>query len=95
MAGAYKVPYPPSGRGGGYFKFDGEENQVVKRERKYFGFGEVYNVEKGKGEGNIICPIVLELLRKNIKWGRGERDGNFGQENQDIKNMVTGKNIKL
>ena len=31
---------------------------------------------------------------KNIKWGKKEGDGNFGEENQDFKKGM-GNNIKL
>ena len=42
----YKVPW---GREE-FIKSAGEEYQVVKRGREHHGFGEEYNVEKGKGE---------------------------------------------
>ena len=45
-----KFLIPPSGGGGGLIKGVGEEYQVGKRGRKYNGFGEEYNMEKGKGE---------------------------------------------
>ena len=32
---------------------------------------------------------------KNIKLRRGEENGNFGEENQDLKKMEVGKKIKL
>jgi hypothetical protein len=50
MSEVYKVSYSPKWRGGGLIKCVGEEYQVVKRGRKYNGFGEEYNMEKGKGE---------------------------------------------
>ena len=40
-------------------------------------------------------PFNIEAVGKNIKWGRGKEDGNFGEENQDKKNIGMGKNIKL
>ena len=49
--------------------------------------------KKRKGKQNHL-PYNIKAAGKNIKWGRGEGDGNFGVENQDIKN-VRGENIKL
>ena len=60
----------------------GEENQVVKRGRKYYGCGEEYNVEKRERGSNIIFPILLKLSRR-ISRGEGEENG--GEENQDLK----------
>ena len=44
-----------------------------------------YNVEK-KGR-NVIFRIILTIraVGKNINWGRGKADENFGEENQDFK----------
>ena len=51
MSEVYKVSYSPKRRGEGeLIKCVGEEYQVVKMGRKYNGFGEEYNMEKGKGE---------------------------------------------
>ena len=42
-------------------------------------------MEKRLRGSNIICSIILRLWPgKNIKWGKGEGDGNFGEENQDL-----------
>ena len=48
--------------------------------------------KKGKGESS---PFNIEAVGKNIKWGRGEGDGNFGEEKRDLNKMGAGKNIKL
>ena len=56
----------------------------MKRGRKY-GFGEEYNVEKMERGSNIYLPYNIEAVGENIKWGRGDEDGNFGEENQDLK----------
>ena len=52
----------------------------MKRGREH---QEEYNVEK-KGR-NVIFPIILTIraVGKNINWGRGKADENFGEENQD------------
>ena len=47
--------------------------------------------EKGK---QYHLPYYIEIAWKNIKWGKGNGEGNFGEENQDLKNEVV-KNIKL
>ena len=28
-------------------------------------------------------PYIIKAVGKNIKWGRGERDGNLGEENHN------------
>ena len=39
-----------------------------------------------KGDGKQYhLPYDIEAVGKNIKWGRGEGDGNFVEENQDLK----------
>ena len=54
------------------------------REYQYYCCWEEYNVEK-KGKGKEChLPYIVEAVR-NIKWGKGEWDGNFGEENQDLK----------
>ena len=42
-------------------------------------------------------PYNIEAVEKNIKWGRGERDGVFEEENQNFKKYggAVGKNIRL
>ena len=40
-------------------------------------------------------PIILRLLGRISSGGRGEGNGNFGEENQDIEKLGVGKNIKL
>ena len=57
----------------------------MKKGREYHGRGEEYNVDKGK-EKAYHLPYNVKAVGKNIKWGRGKGDGNFGEENQDYKN---------
>ena len=60
----YKIPFP-------YFiKSVGEEYQVVKRGREYYGCGEKYNVDKGEGNGNFGKKIqdLKRRVGKNIKY---------------------------
>ena len=82
-----KVPYPP--RGGGWFiKSDGEEYQVVKRGRAYTGLGEESNVEKRLNIYHLF--FIFMAVGKNIKWGKREADGNYGEENKDLKKLGLG-----
>ena len=37
--------------------------------------------KKGKGK-QYHLPFTIEAVGKNIKLGRGEVDGNFGEQNQ-------------
>ena len=39
--------------------------------------------KKGMGKQYDI-PYYFKAAEKNIKFGRGEEDGNFGKENQDF-----------
>ena len=51
----------------------------------------VKNITWKRGS-NIISPIILRL---SGKISNGEGNGNFGEENQDLKKMMLEKNIKL
>ena len=51
---------------------------------EYYGCGEEYNMEKMERGRNIIFPLI-EGVEKNIKWGKGEGDGNFGGGGKKIK----------
>ena len=67
----------------------------MKRGREYHGCWEEYRVNrKGRGKQFHISHYI-EALGKNIKRGKGEGHGNFGEENQDLKIMWVGKNVKL
>ena len=65
-----------------FIKFAGEEDQVVKRGREYHGCMEEYNVEKRERGSNIIFPVIIGQFGRKSS---GEEDGNFGEENQDLK----------
>ena len=41
-----------------------------------------------KGKADLIYHLVynIKAVGKNIKRGRGEGEGNFGEENQDLEN---------
>ena len=52
----YKVPFSSRGK---FIKSVGEEYQVVKRRKNYYGCGEEYNMEKRERGSNIIFPIIL------------------------------------
>ena len=56
-------------RGGGKFiEYVGEEYQVVERRREDYGYGEEYDVEKGKWEWEIYhIPYDFMSFGKNIK----------------------------
>ena len=41
--------------------------------------------KNGKGK-QYHLPYNFKAAGKNIKWGKGGGDGNFGEENQDFKN---------
>ena len=58
---------------------------VDKKGRKYHGCGEEYKKEKMEWGRNIICNICREVA---------EGDGNFWEENQELKN-ADGKNMRL
>ena len=47
----------------------------MKRGRENHGCGEEYNVEKMKGKRHHL-PYNIKAVGKNIKWGRGEGEGN-------------------
>ena len=46
----------------------------------YF-FPQKSNIIKGN---QYQYPYNIEAVRKNIKWGKGEGDRNFGEKNQDF-----------
>ena len=72
----YKVPYPPHRPFGG----GGEFIKSVK----FWRVAE-YNVEK-KGRVKLYhFSYNIKAVGKNIKLGRGEGDGIFGEENKDLK----------
>ena len=56
-------------------------------------WGRIYLEKKGKGKQNLLYDI--NTVGKNIKWRRGERDGNFVEKIKIYKEMGIGKNIKL
>ena len=65
-----------------------EEYQVVKRERKYHGCGEEYNVDKKRKGKQYHLSYNIKAVCKNIKWERGEGDEHFEKDNIDFKNGV-------
>ena len=52
-------------------------------------------MKKGKRRSKNHLSYNIEAVGKYIKVGRGEGDGKFREENQDIKKWGVGKNIKL
>ena len=62
--GMYKIPYSRRK----FFKWVGEEYQLVKRGREYHGCGEEYNVVKREKGSKIIFPITLRLLGRISSW---------------------------
>ena len=46
--------------------------------------GKNITLKKGKEE-QYHLPYNIKAVRKNIKWGREEGDGNFEEENPDFK----------
>ena len=75
-----KVHYPHLGS---LVKSAGEEYQVVKRGRDYHGCGEEYNAEKSGKVKHYHRLYDIGAVVKNIKWDKGEGNGNFVEENQD------------
>ena len=71
-----------------FIKSVGEEYQVMKRGKEYYGCEKEYNVEKRERGINIIFPIMLRLLGR---LSSGEEDENFGEENHDFKKMGVGR----
>ena len=69
----------------------GEEYQVVRGEINIRAVGKNITLEKGKGKQYHLF-YDIKTVGKNINWGREEGDGNFEEENQNLKK---GKNIKL
>ena len=53
--------------------------------------GEEYNVQERERGSSIIFPIILRLLSNGEE---GEGDGYF-EEEENIKKMGIGKNVKL
>ena len=88
--GVNKVP-SKEGRGGVYKVCWGRISNSKER-GEYHGCGEECILEKRKRGCNIIFLIIFRLLGR-ISSEKG--DVNFGEENQDIKKVGAGKNIKL
>ena len=78
----------------GVYQVCWEEYQVVKSGREYHGCGAEYNVVKREKGSNIIFPIILRLLGRISSGEEGMGDGNFWEENQDLKKWGGG-NIRL
>ena len=51
----------------------------MKRKWEYHCCEEDNSGKKGKGEEYHLL-YNIKTARKNIKWGKGERDGNFGRK---------------
>ena len=69
------------------------KNSCEERERNIIIVGKNITLKKGKGK-QYNLPYNIEAVGKNITWGKEEGDGNFWEENQDLKKWVA-KNIKL
>ena len=50
--------------------------------------------KKGKGK-QYYLSYDIEAVGKNIKLGKGEGDGNFGGENQDVKKFRVGEEYQV
>ena len=74
QAGVCKVPSSQLRGGGGVYQV------IVTRGREYHSCGEEYNVK-------IRETYYIKAVERNIKCGRGEGDGHFGVEDQDLKNV--------
>ena len=46
--------------------------------------GKNLKCKKGRGEARS-SPRGIKAVGKKIKWQKGEEEGNFGDENQDLK----------
>ena len=66
----------------------------MKRRREYHGCGEEYNVEKSEKVKQYHLPFNVKAVGKNIKWGRGEVDGNLGEKIK-IKNKRDGEEYQV
>ena len=62
---------------------------AVKRGREYHVCGEEYNIKKSERGSNIILYLIHLIYNINTVGG-----GNFGEENQDLKNMGSGGEYK-
>ena len=71
----------------------GEEYQVVKRRRDYHGC--VVCTLGKEGKGKEYLHFYIKTVGKNIKLGRGEGNGNFGELILNKIKLGLGKNIKL
>ena len=71
--------------------FTGEEYQVVKRGREYYGCGKENRVEKRERGSNII----LRLLGRMGRISSGEEAKEFFFKKINIQKRWVGKNIKL
>ena len=83
MQGCIKCLSPPALGGGGYHVCWGRIS-VVKRRKENHVYGKEYNVGKRESESNIILPVILKAVGKNVKWERREGEGHFREENQDF-----------
>ena len=79
---------PPLGQDRKFFKFVGEEYQVVKRGREY------HNVEKRKSGSNIIFPIILRLLGRISSKGKLNGKEIWGKIIK-LKNIGDGEKYKV
>ena len=80
--GVYKVPYSTPLGVGRFIKSVGEEYKVVERERDFHECRvEIKGGKKGRGKQNHL-PCNSKAVRKNIKRGKVEGNGNFGEDNQ-------------
>ena len=54
------------------------------------------NITWKKRKGEQFHPTFnIKAVGNNIKWGRVEGDGNYGEDNQDFKSMGVVKDFKL
>ena len=53
-------------------------------------WGRILRWEKGNGK-QYHLPFNIEAIGKNIKWGKVEGEGNFGEEYQDFKKWGWGR----
>ena len=52
---------------------------------------EEYKVEKKEKGKQYHLPYNIKAVGLNIKWGKGGWGGNFGEENQDLKERGWGR----
>ena len=79
---------PPPGGWGNLSRLLGKNIKLLREEKDFVTVGKNITWKKGK---QYNLPYNIKAAGKNIKWGRAGGDGNFGEENQDLKQLGWGR----